>query len=102
MREIAGMVRLATQILKMPEDHGVTMAWKRVLSYMLGYNIKEKQFYLYYALEGESATHQIFPTPQAFSALADMFRHEGPINYNDAGDYFVTGSEPVGESEQHP
>jgi hypothetical protein len=85
----------------MPEDHGVTMAWKRVLSYMLGYGVKEKQFYLYYTLEGETAAHQIFPTPQAFIALADMFRHEGPINYNDAGDYFVTGSELVEKLEKN-
>jgi hypothetical protein len=68
---------------------------------MLGYGVKEKQFYLYYTLEGETATHQIFPTPQVFTALADMFRHEGPINYNDTGDYFVTGSELVGKPEKN-
>jgi hypothetical protein len=75
------------------------MAWKRVDRYNLGYNIVDKQFYFYYRFEGETVVNQIFPAPEEFLALADMFRNEGPVNYNTDGNYFVTGPERVGEEE---
>ena len=78
------------------------MAWKKVEKYLLGYNLKKSQFSFYYKLEGETATNQIFPSPEIFIALADMFRNEGPISYNTTGGYFVTASEQVGEEESHP
>ncbi len=78
------------------------MAWKRVQNYNLGYNIPKNQFYFYYSLVGETTTYQIFPSPQEFLALADMFRNEGPINFNTVGKYFVSAAEQVGEEETHP
>jgi hypothetical protein len=80
----------------------VTMAWKRVANYHLGYSIPKKQFYFYYTLVGENATYQLFPSPQEFMALADMFRNEGPINFNTDGKYFVSAAEQVGEQEANP
>jgi len=78
------------------------MAWKRVASYNLGYSIPKKQFYFYYTLVGENRTYQIFPSPQVFMALADMFRNEGPMNFNTDGKYFVSAAEQVGEEETNP
>jgi hypothetical protein len=78
------------------------MAWLRVENYMLGYSIPKKQFYFYYSLQGESVVHQIFPSAVEFTALADMFRNEGPINFNTDGSYFVSAAEQVGENEPHP
>ena len=78
------------------------MAWKRVANYYLGYSIPNKQFYFYYTLENESVVHQFFPSAQEFIALGDMFRNEGPINFNDVGNYFVSAAEQVGEQEAHP
>jgi hypothetical protein len=62
----------------------------------------EEQFYFYYTLQGESVTHQFFPTPDEFRALADMFRNEGPINFNTVGKYFVSAAEQAGENEPQP
>jgi hypothetical protein len=78
---------------------GKHMAWKRVVRYNLGYSIPRREFLFYYQFEGETSVTQIFPTPEEFLALADMFRNERPINFNTDGNYFVTGSEPVGEEE---
>ena len=78
------------------------MAWKRVINYHLGYSIPKKQFYFYYRLDGESVTYQIFPGVEEFIALGDMFRNEGPINFNTEGKYFVSAAEQVGEQEAHP
>jgi len=75
------------------------MPWKNVDNYYLGYNITSKQFYFYYHLQGEPAVKQIFPTPQEFLALSDMFRNEAPISFNTDGNYFATSSEAVGEGE---
>ena len=77
------------------------MAWLRVNDYMLGYSIPKKQFYFYYELQGE-LVHQFFPAPDEFLALADMFRNEGPINFNTDGQYFVSAAEQVGENEPQP
>jgi hypothetical protein len=75
------------------------MAWLRVNDYMLGYSIPKKQFYFYYELQGEAVVHQFFPAPDEFLALADMFRNEGPMNFNTDGQYFVSSAEQVGENE---
>jgi hypothetical protein len=78
------------------------MSWKRVENYWLGYSLPKKQFYFYYKLTTENTVYQIFPSPQEFMALADMFRNEGPINFNTDGSYFVSAAEQVGEQEAHP
>ena len=78
------------------------MAWLRVENYWLGYSLPKKQFYFYYKLAGESVVHQFFPTPEEFVGLSDMFRNEGPINFNTDGSYFVTAAEQIGEEEAHP
>ncbi len=75
------------------------MAWTRVRRYYLGYSMSRKQFLFWYELEGDPNTYQIFPTPEEFLGLADMFRNEGPIEHNSAGDYFATAAERVGEAE---
>jgi len=75
------------------------MAWKRVARYSLGYNIVAREFYFYNRFEGETTMQQLFPSPEEFLALADMFRNEGPVNFNTDGNYFVTGPEEVGEEE---
>ena len=78
------------------------MAWKRVDKYWLGYSLSKKSFYFYYRLQGETSVHQFFPTPDHFVGLADMFRNEGPINFNTTGKYFVTAAEEIGEEEASP
>jgi len=78
------------------------MVWKKVEKYWLGYSLANKQFYFYYKLEGETVTHQFFPSPQEFVGLADMFRNEGPISYNTDGRYFCTAAEEIGEGEIQP
>src|SRR4029453_1288429 len=80
----------------------ITMAWKRVENYWLGYSLPKKQFYFYYKLADESSVQQIFPGPRELLALADMFRNEGPINFNTDGQYFVSAAEEIGEQEAHP
>lgn len=78
------------------------MAWKKVEKYWLGYGQTNKQFFFYYKLEGDPTVIQIFPTAAEFTALADMFRNEGPISYSTTGQYFVTAPEDVGEGEFLP
>jgi len=78
------------------------MAWKIVDKYWLGYSLPKKKFYFYYRLQGEGAVYQIFPTPEEFVGLADMFRNECPINFNTDGKYFVTAAEEIGEEETQP
>jgi len=78
------------------------MAWKRVASYNLGYSIPNKQFYFWYRLDGENVSYQFFPSAADAMALADMFRNEGPMNFNDVGRYFVTAAEEIGEEETAP
>ncbi len=56
----------------------------------------------YYKLEGENVVYQFFPVPDEFVALADMFRNEGPINFNTSGKYFITAAEEIGEEETEP
>ena len=75
------------------------MAWSHVTWYSLGFNIVDKQCYFYYGLQGDNSAHQIFVSPTELSALADMFRNEGPVTYNSDGHYFVTGRENIGEGE---
>jgi hypothetical protein len=53
-------------------------------------------------LRGENVTYQIFPSPQEFLALSDMFRNEGPISFNTDGKYFVSAAEQIGEEETAP
>jgi hypothetical protein len=53
-------------------------------------------------LQGENVVHQFFLAPDEFLALADMFRNEGPINFNTDGQYFVSAAEQVGENEPQP
>ena len=74
----------------------------RVENYWLGYSVPNNQFSFAYKLVGEDTAHQIFPGPQEFLALADMFRNEGPINFNTDGSYFITAAEQVGEQEANP
>jgi hypothetical protein len=45
------------------------MAFKKVLSYSLGYSTDNKQFMVNYSLEGVSAAFQFFPTPEDSSVL---------------------------------
>ena len=78
------------------------MAWKRVENYWLGYSTIKKQFYFYYKIQGENSVHQMFPPPDEFLALADMFRNEGPINFNTDKKYFITQAEEIGEEEAQP
>ncbi len=78
------------------------MAWKRVDNYWLGYSVPKKTFYFYYRLQGETSIYQMFPSQAEFVGLADMFRNEGPINFNTTGKYFVTAAEEIGEEETHP
>lgn len=75
------------------------MAWVTVTNYWLGYSIPKKQFYFYYQVVGDPTIHQLFPTPEEFVGLADMFRNEGPISFNTDSQYFTTAAEPVGEGE---
>jgi hypothetical protein len=78
------------------------MAWITVSWYSLGFNIIDKQFYFYYGLEGDNSAYQIFITAPEMSALADMFRNEGPVTYNSDGHYFVTSQENIGEGQAVP
>src|SRR4029453_12197749 len=63
----------------------ITMAWKRVENYWLGYSLPKKQFYFYYKLADESSVQQIFPGPRELLALADMFRNEVPSTSTPTG-----------------
>jgi hypothetical protein len=69
---------------------------------ILGTAFPKKQFYFYYSFVGEGTVFQVFPSPHEFVALADMFRNEGPINFNTTGNYFVSAAEQVGEQEANP
>ena len=68
------------------------MTTTKVTWYSLGFNIVDKQGYLYYGLEGDTSAHQVFVTAQELTALAEMFRHGGQVVFNEnAGQfYFVT------------
>ena len=78
------------------------MVWKKVENYWLGYSITKRSFYFYYKLQGENSVHQFFPTPEEFVGLSDMFRNEGPINFNTDHKYFVSAAEEIGEEESAP
>lgn len=68
------------------------MPTTNVTWYSLGFNIVDKQGYLYYGLEGDNSAHQIFVTAQELTALAQMFRDGGQVVFNDNNGqfYFVT------------
>ena len=65
--------------------------------YSLGFNIVDKQGYLYYGLEGDSSAQQVFVTAQELTALAQMFRDGGQVVFNDNGGqfYFVTERQDI-------
>jgi hypothetical protein len=75
------------------------MAFVNVNKYWLGYSIPKKQFYFYYRVDGDPTVHQLYPTPEEFLGLADMFRNEGPISLNTGTQYFTTSGEDIGEGE---
>ena len=75
------------------------MAWKKVSTYALGYDIDTKIFRFWYILEGEYIQHGLQLTPEEFVALGDMFRNEGPIWYESDTNRFGTNAEMVGEEE---
>ena len=68
------------------------MPTTNVTWYSLGFNIVDKEGYLYYGLEGDSSAHQIFVTAQELTALIQMFRDGGQVVFNEDGGqfYFVT------------
>ena len=68
------------------------MPTTNVTWYSLGFNIVDKQGYLYYGLEGDSSAQQVFLTAQELTALAQMFRDGGQVVFNKNGGqvYFVT------------
>lgn len=78
------------------------MSTTNVTWYSLGFNIVDKQGYLYYGLEGDNSAHQIFVTAQELTALAQMFRHGGQVVFNDNGGqfYFVTERRDIAAAEQ--
>ena len=68
------------------------MASKKVLGYYLGYSYPDHKFRFYANIEGQGAL-ELFPTPEEFSALADMFRNEPQavgIFYDDQDNSFGT------------
>jgi hypothetical protein len=75
------------------------MAFVTVRGYALGFSVADKRFSVYYWLEDRSTVTQLFVDATQFSALADMFRNEGPVYYETDGQYFVTSQEVVGEGE---
>lgn len=68
------------------------MAWKNVASYSFGFNPADKEFWLYYTLEGELKTSQVFLDAEQFSAAARMFDSATSIGYDTDRNYF--SSEP--------
>ena len=72
------------------------MAWKKVEKYSLGYDIPNKKFLFDYQLEGSGTVQQIFPSPEEFVGLAEMFRTAGAVNFNTDGNYFATALKKVG------
>lgn len=75
------------------------MAFTQVAKYWLGYEQPSNQFLFYYQLQGNNTINQFFPTPDAFEALAEMFRENSPIWYSTTGNYFITNPENVGEDQ---
>lgn len=73
------------------------MPTSNVTWYSFGFNIVDKQGYLYYGLEGESSAHQIFLTAPELTALAEIFRDGGQVVFNQINDeyYFVTERQEV-------
>ena len=75
------------------------MAWSTVNWYSLGFNIATKQSYFYYGLDGDNTAYQVFVTAPQLTALADMFRNEGPIRFSSDGHYFVSNQEHLAHSQ---
>lgn len=75
------------------------MAWTKVKWYALGFNIVDKQGYFYYCLEGQDIAHEVVVSASELTALADMFRNDGPIMFNSDGHYFATNHERIAESQ---
>jgi hypothetical protein len=66
------------------------VTWKKVESYCFGFRPSDKKFWVYYTLEGSSATTQVFLTPTQFTAVAAMFNASSGISYETTGGYFST------------
>jgi len=75
------------------------MAYKIVQQYLLQYEHGEKKYSIFFLPEGEETYRQMEVEPLEFIALSDMFRNEGPINYDERRNTFQTDSEPVGQEE---
>lgn len=66
------------------------MTWKNVASYSFGFSAADKEFWLYYTLEGDMKTTQVFLDAEQFSATARMFDSATSIGYNAELNYFST------------
>ncbi len=75
------------------------MAWTKVAWHSLGFNIVDKQCCFYYGLEGDNNAHEVYVTAPQLSALAEMFRDQGPVAYDADGHCFVTNHQMLAISE---
>lgn len=66
------------------------MAWKTVTRYSFGFRPSDRRYWLYYALEGEAATHQLDLTATHAAALAALFNASTGLQYETGGGYFST------------
>ena len=64
------------------------MAWKKVENYSFGFRPSDKKYWLYYTLEGSSATTQVFLSPTQFTATAALFNASSALSYETTGGYF--------------
>ena len=64
------------------------MAWKKVESYSYGFKPSDKKYWLYFTLEGESTTTQVFLTATQFTAVAQLFNSSTSVSYETVGNYF--------------
>jgi hypothetical protein len=65
--------------------------------YSFGFNIVDKQGYLYYGLQGDDSAHQAFLTATELTAIAEIFRDGGQVVFNEINGeyYFVTERQEV-------
>jgi hypothetical protein len=71
------------------------MTFVKVNEYALGYSVSDRKFFLDYTLDGDSAAHQIFLSPEEFSAIGRLFKGKRPISFNPDGQYFVSALKAV-------
>lgn len=78
------------------------MTHSKVEAYSVGYDVDDKQAFVHYWLDGDTAVHSVDVSATEMTMLADMFRNEVSLAYDHDRHRFVSARELVGHGVNQP